>query len=448
MKLRGGYNVCIAGRPSGEIETLPTPNVLHIPLQSRRFHFTELLVEEGAEVKIGQALATDPANHSLPLVGPASGTVRLSAVEGHLTIENTKAEPDAGGVGAPDGPKRDRLLALGAWRFASDVHTGGLPDPQGAPRAIIISTERQEPYVASAATLLAGRVADFLRGLKSLVALSGTKRVLVAIPKGLSGALAELRDALASNKYCEVVPIPSRYPLGDPRVIARSAGLKKQPGSPVWAFDVAGILAIDDALNASRPSIHNVISVAGPGTSAPRHVKALVGHPLEGIIGDDVARAPCRVINGGAMSGTAVPPEEIGLSVECSGLTLIPEHTEREMLGFMRPGFFRISYSDCFLSSLMPTFYERLTTGVRGERRPCVSCGFCEDVCPAGIMPHLIHKYLYADDIDGAERMRIDLCIECGLCSYVCPAKLELRQQFVEAKEQMRLEMQADEVTT
>jgi Na+-transporting NADH:ubiquinone oxidoreductase subunit A len=176
-------------------------------------------------------------------------------------------------------------------------------------------------------------------------------------------------------------------------------------------------------------------------------VKALVGHPLEAIVGEDLARGPCRVVNGGAMSGAAVEPEELGLSVECSGLTLIPEHTEREMLGFMRPGFFRGSYSRVFLSSLRPAFPERLTTGVRGERRPCVSCGFCEEVCPAGIMPHLIHKYLWSDDIDGAEKMRIDLCLECGLCSYVCPAKLELRQQFVEAKEQMRQEMQADEVT-
>ena len=442
MKLRGGYDVCLAGRPSEEIETLPAPGVLHIPLRSRRFNFTELAVEEGAEVEAGQVLATDPANHSLPLLAPASGTVRLGA-EGHVTIEGAKA----GAGGAAEGSERERLVALGAWRFASDAHTGELPDPGGKPAAVVVSTERHEPYVASGAALLAGRVADFVRGLKSLAALSGMKKIHVAIPKKAGGALAELRDALRGDPRGEVIAIPSRYPHGEPRLLARAAGLKKRPGSPVWAFDVAGILAIDDALSASRPSVHNVISLAGPGAISPRHVKALVGHPFNGIIGDDLARGPCRVVNGGAMSGMAVPLEERGLSVECSGLTLIPEHTEREMLGFMRPGFFRRSFSRCFLSSLRPAFPERLTTGVRGERRPCVSCGFCEDVCPAGIMPHLIHKYLYKDDIDGAEKMRIDLCLECGLCSYVCPAKLELRQQFVEAKEQIRQEMQADEVT-
>jgi len=71
---------------------------------------------------------------------------------------------------------------------------------------------------------------------------------------------------------------------------------------------------------------------------------------------------------------------------------------------------------------------------MRGEKRPCVACNFCEEVCPAGIMPYLIHKYLYADLIEEVEQARVDLCIECGLCSYVCPSKIDLRKQLIEAK--------------
>ncbi len=75
-----------------------------------------------------------------------------------------------------------------------------------------------------------------------------------------------------------------------------------------------------------------------------------------------------------------------------------------------------------------------MTTAVRGELRPCISCNFCEEVCPAGIMPYLIHKYLYRDLIEEAEEARLDLCVRCGLCSFVCPSKIELRQQFIESK--------------
>jgi Na+-translocating ferredoxin:NAD+ oxidoreductase RnfC subunit len=88
----------------------------------------------------------------------------------------------------------------------------------------------------------------------------------------------------------------------------------------------------------------------------------------------------------------------------------------------------------------------RLTTALRGERRACISCNACEEVCPARIMPHLIHKYLYQGALDLAERARVDLCVECGLCSFVCPSKIELRQQFVDAKEQIRRE--AEEATS
>ena len=72
---------------------------------------------------------------------------------------------------------------------------------------------------------------------------------------------------------------------------------------------------------------------------------------------------------------------------------------------------------------------------MRGELRPCVSCNFCEEVCPAGILPHRLHKLIYQDDIDEIERSRIDLCVECGLCSYVCPSKIELMHEFKQAKQ-------------
>ena len=130
---------------------------------------------------------------------------------------------------------------------------------------------------------------------------------------------------------------------------------------------------------------------------------------------------------------------------ECNGLTVLREQVDRELLGFVRPGLFRRSYSRCFLSSLRKNFSEPLTTGLRGEGRPCVSCGFCEEVCPASIMPHLIHKYLYQDELEEVERTRVDLCVECGLCSFVCPSKIDLREQFIEAKERILEELHAEQ---
>ena len=152
------------------------------------------------------------------------------------------------------------------------------------------------------------------------------------------------------------------------------------------------------------------------------------------------------MLDGGALAGRTIPRDALGLDAECTGLTLLPEHSEREFLGFMRPGLNRRSYSRCFASVLRSAFAGPLNTAVWGEARPCVCCGFCEEVCPAGIMPHLIHKYLYHDALEEVEKAGVNLCVKCGLCSYVCPSKIELTEQLAGAEETVQRELHAEEV--
>jgi Na+-transporting NADH:ubiquinone oxidoreductase subunit A len=166
----------------------------------------------------------------------------------------------------------------------------------------------------------------------------------------------------------------------------------------------------------------------------PTHVKAIVGYPIEKILAACDVHQSVRVIAGGALTGEQWPEGQVGLDAETSSLTVLPDDPPREFLGFARPGWDRQSVHRCYLSRLRKPFTEALTTKLRGERRACVACAACEDVCPAGIWPHLIHKYLYEDALEDAEAARIDLCVECGLCSYVCPSKIELLEQFRQAK--------------
>ena len=161
MKLRGGYNVQVAGRASGRVEILAEPDILYLPLRSRRFNFSELCVTEGQRIGPGHPVARDPDNYLVPLLPPRGGTVRLSAVEGHVvledldTLEKVPYDPlkDAPHV-PPDlaqgssGMKRYRLLELGAWQFMYDAYTKALPDAFGSPGALIVSTVHLEPFAA------------------------------------------------------------------------------------------------------------------------------------------------------------------------------------------------------------------------------------------------------------------------------------------------------------
>ena len=159
MRFRGGYNVLLQGRPEGIVKVMPEPEVLYLPLRSKRFLFRDLCVEEGQKVDAGAVLARDLDNHGVPLLAPRFGRVRLERVADHIVLEEVTKGQERGDVDqkeiqhvqrkrGPSGPSRYKLLTLGAWQFLYDAHTGALPDPLGTPQAVIVSTVSLEPFMA------------------------------------------------------------------------------------------------------------------------------------------------------------------------------------------------------------------------------------------------------------------------------------------------------------
>jgi Na+-transporting NADH:ubiquinone oxidoreductase subunit A len=449
MKFRGGYNIFPSGRPDRLIETLSEPEVLYIPLRSRRFEFTELNVKDGQRVNGGDVLSRDPNNHAVPLLAPRAGIVRLNAAKDHIVLEDiSKTEfaytehgrlPHIVRQMGEAGIKRYKLLELGAWQFFSDAYTGALPDPLGTAQAVIVSTLSLEPFVARGDVQLQERLLDFTRGLEHLQSLLEYQPMYLIMPDINSDFAVQVRQQIRGYAWAKLIEIPLKYPYDNPNILARHLRLKAEAG-PVWFVRTEGVLAIDRALTLSKPSLSRIISLGGSVVQMPIHIKVIPGYSIETIRSKYISPAAARTLNGGVLTGVPVESETLGLDTECRGLTVLPEHTEREFLGFVRPGWDRSCYAACFLSALRTKFRERFTTAMRGEGRPCVSCNFCEEVCPAGIMPYLLHKYLYGDLIDEVQEARIDLCVQCGLCSFVCPSKIDLMAQFIEAKDLIEAE--------
>lgn len=449
MKVRGGYDVPLAGRPAAEVLALPEPAALELPLRARRLHFADVRVADGARVGAGDVLAVDAEHFGAPLLAPRGGTVRLggeSIALSDLTVEDERpwrpGPDDAAGASSPAAARCRKLVALGAWQFFEDAYTGELPDPAAAPRAVIVSTTCLEPFGARGDAQLARRVAALARGLEHLQSLLEYQPMYLVVPAVRAALAEEIHDIVRGRAQVEVVTIPARYPHDNFALVARRAGLKRG-GGPVWALRTEGVLAVDHALTADRPCTVRIVAVGGPGVARPAHVKAMAGYPLRAILRFCGACDAVRVLAGGAMTGLEIAPDA-HLHAECTAVTVLPDRPRREMLGFARAGADRQSYDRTFLSRLRRPFAEALTTELRGERRACIACGLCEDVCPAGIWPHLIHKLLSGGSPEGAERARVDLCVRCGLCSYVCPSKIELMGQFIEAQRAVEAERAAE----
>lgn len=462
MRFKGGYNILLKGRPSSTVKAMPEPEALYLPLFSERFNFTEIRVEHGQKVNGGDTLATDPDNYSVPLLAPRAGTVDLKKVENHIVLEDTARLEEHADITQKElvhverqmgatGIKRYKLLSLGAWQFFYDAFTGALPDPLGTPQAVIVSTLSFEPFLTRGDVQLHKRLINFTRGLEHLQSFLEYQPIYLVMPNISSEFANLIRNQIRGYASVKMLEIPLKYPFDHFTILARKLNLKPA-GGPVWAARTEGVLAIDRALTLTKPCTVRIVSIGGIGVNLPTHLKVMPGYPIKKITDNYIFEPAARVINGGVMTGKILEDDMLGVDTECRGITVLRELEEREFLGFIRPGWSRHCYAACYLSAMRKQFEESYNSGIRGELRPCISCNYCAEVCPAGIMPYLIHKYLYADLIEEVEQARVDLCVECGLCSYVCPSKIDLRKELIEAKaliakekEEIRLEQMRQE---
>ena len=454
MKPRGGYNVNLMGSPSHDLEKVPPPEKLHIPLCSKYLHFSELRVAEGDNVTAAQILAIDPDNFSVPLLAPCGGVVRLEELAGHIVLENLNCPSDP--TPDPKAPthvpydpgqaaeKRRKLLELGAWQFVRNARTHKVADPEAAPSAVVVSIVHLEPFVARGNVVFGARINELVRGLEHLQSLLEYQAIHLVLPDVKVDLAQSIQESIRGHAWLKLseVPLQMRYPFDNKTLLARELGLFDQGDENVWYISAAGMMAFDQALTYERPSTTRTISLAGPVVQEPKHLEVQVGFPIDQLLAGRLTRdEDIRVISGGILTGYQITDECAGVDAECCGLTVLETPIKRKWFGWLRPGGDRRSFSKCFTSFFKGSFAENLSTSLRGEGRPCVVCGQCVSVCPAGIMPNAIHKYMFSDELEQAQRLRTDLCVECGLCSYVCPSKIDLYDEMVKAKAQIAEEL-------
>lgn len=141
------------------------------------------------------------------------------------------------------------------------------------------------------------------------------------------------------------------------------------------------------------------VTVAGNCIASPMNLEVSMGMSFTNIIERcGLVQQPTRVISGGSMTGA---------SVFDTDNTLIT-HTTRAVLAF----------------------YESRQSRLYS----CVGCGRCHRVCPSGLNPMYIYRYMQTGYFANLKGFDAHLCIGCGTCSYICPSKLELSSSVERAK--------------
>jgi len=157
------------------------------------------------------------------------------------------------------------------------------------------------------------------------------------------------------------------------------------------------------------PCVTRIVTVTGSGVRRPANLEARIGTPIAELVaacgGYTDAPRPQYLIAGGSLTGRALATDAIALT---KGLNCVLVATPADLTG-------------------------------RPAEMPCIRCGDCATVCPAGLLPQQLHRAAQSDDAAGLERHGLGACIECGCCDYVCPSAIPLTARFGAARERRRL---------
>ncbi|MCK5674681.1 MAG: 4Fe-4S dicluster domain-containing protein [Spirochaetales bacterium] len=464
MRMQGGYAPKISGRPGSTLKKVPLASFLIIDLKRQGSRYSPI-VKEGQKVKIGDALAEAGIEASdqegqvhkqtLIMPSPADGTVHLTAhpetgeiVSIKLTDIGTSGDANPMTVKDPTrlaSPEaREILIKNGIWEYFWSSKTGGIPETEGKPKAIIINTVVAEPFRTRGSVILKNFWHSIINGMSYLPLLLADYGTIEFILTQKNDPIVQaMLKELHGKAWVKFHFVDLKYPVENPLILNKLVKDEKQNFTnedDMWIVNIQAIEAVGACLGKGLPLSRRIVAMSGPALPDPTHIDVRIGTPLKDIIPKEVDLSSTLVLRGGLFIGTPVDPETDSVGFDDDAFFFLPIKEHRDFVSFVRPGMDK--------RSIFPNFTGRIDRGLsnqlRGELRPCIACGKCQEICPVDLIPQIIHRYLYADNIDNAQKMGLDICIDCNLCTFVCPSKIELGVEFAEARETLRKEQEGN----
>ena len=459
----GGYRFKrFVGQPKDELVSFGVPNRVIIPLTQGFGMSLEPLVKVGDLVSAGQIIARDDNKVSSPIHSSINGRVveikkvnyfkrevAMVVIEGDSSENFKTLEGFNPQWEKLSSEKIEELLYLSG---VSSLDREGIPThfkssiimPEEV-EDLIIHGASSEVYNASLDVLLKGKnLSNLVEGIKILKKIMPQANVHLVLDKKKKVFIERLKKLTYNLEKFQIDSVVAKYPQGYDEVLVPTILNKKFPygysaaNIGIVILNIQAVLHVYEAVAEGKPLIDRIIAICGSSFKENIHLKVRVGTPLEFILKDRIKDKSSRLILQSLLTGFDLKDLSLPIDRTFSQIIAIPENRERKFLAFLMPGFKKDSYSRTTLAKLVPLSNKLPDTNQHGEERPCISCGFCDEVCPVGIIPHLLSKYIKRGIIDETlTNYNIFNCIECGLCSYVCPSKIPLLKHMKEGHEKL-----------
>lgn len=412
------------------IQIAALPQQLILPLHQHIGEPAYPIVDVGDRVLTGQMVAQAEGFVSAPVHAPSSGTViaiedrptaHPSGMPGLCIVIDTDGEDEwIETVSHQDSYKHlDPSELRNLIRDAGIVGLGGAGFPTfiklnpGAKKTIdtlILNGAECEPYITCDAMLMQERPRDIIEGIIIMRHALQAKQCIVAIEDNKPAAIKAMHAALSAQEktIIEVIAIPTRYPAGSEKQLIKTITGFAIPATElpvkhgIVCHNMGTAVAIGDTVLRGKPLISRIVTVSGHAVNKPGNYDTRLGTPMHTLLEQadvDFDRLD-RLVMGGPMMGFEVL------------------HDASPVL----------KTTNCLLANVSEDVAEP------EHVMPCIRCGECTKVCPAGLLPQQLYWYARAKDFDMTQKYNLFDCIECGCCTQVCPSHIPLVQYYRYAK--------------
>jgi len=457
---RYGYEFSgFQGQPEKNITQLTVPQRVTVPLKQGFGCEVAPIVAPGQQVLAGQIIAKDDQSISNPVHSSVNGTVS-DIKPGAITIDSDGSEkwqkldgflPNWGDL------TTEKIGELVYLSGAGSSGKCGVPTGHNSSTIqpnevedIIIQGIGAEPYNISLDVLLEDeQLSHLIDGMKILKRLMTKAKLHLVLDKSQNALISRISQSPDIGDSINFFTTNPKYPVCRDEVLMPLLLGKKFPhgysaaNAGVIILDIQAVLDVYYAVTEGKPLIEKTAALCGPGFTENTHVRFRVGCPLEHITDGKVdTDKNLRFVQNSCLTGEKFSELSAPADRTVAIIIAMLEDNESEFMAFARPGFDRDSYTRTCIAGLFKkdrkSFLKKCGTNVHGERRPCLFCGFCTNLCPAGVIPHLLFQYAEKDIIDeDLLRYRIFDCIECNLCNYVCPSKIPVSEFIKKGKERL-----------
>ncbi|MDR2470861.1 MAG: SLBB domain-containing protein [Treponema sp.] len=415
---RGGiryHDATVPSRDSSITAFLPglsvIPLVQHIGSKANPVVAVGDRVGEGMLIGRGQGLGSTNIHATVP--GRVVRTVSWKMAEG-LTNDALVIKLDGGFERLG---RREEIFpwqSLAAFELQRIIAEYGIVEMEGTgrpvsdmlyalrsardPVSLVVRCVFDDPWLAADYVLLRERMEAVAEGSRVAARAGRMGRIVLVFSRGEKDLARRFAGILAKSELpVSLVLAGARYPQRNRRelelVLRRFARREGIDMGTILALGPATLAAIHDAVKLKKPILERYVAVGGSAVKKPRVMKVRIGTRIGEVFAEcgGFVDKPRRIGSGSPLLGRAV--------------TDLDEPV------------IKTSYA-------LFAFLPGQTGG--SSRSRCTGCGECRMVCPVGLDPEALYKYMNGSDSRDVRNSRAAECHGCGCCEVACPSRLPL----------------------